>query len=161
MRKKGLILLSAFFIGLILFSGVAFANTSDDIKHGISEAGNTVVDGAERLWDDVRSGINNAGSSIINGAEHLGSDIRNGVGNAENGIEGALSTDNFGGDDDKGTTDYVATRTTGDGAGTSGIDTTTATTWVWVIVAIAAVVIVGLVWYYAVQNTNHGKHDDE
>ena len=48
-------------------------------------------------------------------------------------------------------TDYTATRTTADLTGTP---TNTATTWVWIILAVSAVVIIGLVWYYATQNNN-------
>lgn len=160
MRKRTLILLSTFFVALILFSGIVYANnTSDDMKNDMNEAGSTVVDGAEHLANDVKTGINDVASDIVDGAEHLGDDVRNGVGNAENGVEGALNIDNT------TTTNYVATRTTGDSTGSdtataTGINTNNPTTWIWVIVAIAAVIIVALVWYYASQNTTN-KHDDE
>lgn len=157
MCRKSLILLSTFFATLILFSTIVFANTSNDIKNGINDASTTMVDGAEKLGTDVKNGINNAGSDMVNGAEHLGDDIRNGVGNAENGIEGALNMD------DMKTTNYVATRTTGDSSGTNNsMNINNPTTWVWVIVAIAGVVIVGMVWYYATQNTTtNNRHDDD
>lgn len=157
MCKKSLILLSTFFAVLILLSNIVYANnTSNDIKNGINDAGTAIVDGAERLGTDVKTGINDVSSDIVNGAENLGEDIRNGVENAENGVEGALSIDNM------RTNDYVATRTTTDGTGTtSDMNTNDPTTWVWVIVAIAGVVIVALVWYYAVQNTTNRHDDDE
>lgn len=130
MYKKTLALVSVFFLVLFIFSGFVFAN--NDMKNGVSNAVNTVVDGVK----------------------DLGSDVRNGIGNAENGIEGALKMDDETITNENAKLDndsYIATRT----ATSATTANNTATLWVWIIVAIAAIVIIGLVWYYGAQNNTH------
>lgn len=137
MHKKSIILVSVFLFILFICSG--FVCASENVKSGISNVTNTVVDGVN----------------------HLGSDVRNGIGRVENGIEGALNMN-----DDKNamnttgntmtdnTRNYTTTRTTAD----AGITNNTSTMWIWLVIAIAAIVIIGLVWYYGAQNTTH--HDE-
>ena len=51
---------------------------------------------------------------------------------------------------------YTATRTNAENSTILGMS---ANTWTWFVLAIAALAIVGLVWYYAMQNkTDYGKH---
>lgn len=136
MRKKCFILVSVILFVLFIFS--SFVSATNDVKNGVSNVTNTIVDGVNRL----------------------GSDVRSGIGNAENGIEDALNMDvnnrnvdvNRGTDSNNGmTSDYTADRTA------AGLTTTNnaSTLWVWIIVAIAAVVIIGLVWYYGTQSNTH------
>lgn len=163
MQKKSLIILSVFFIVLLLLSGITYANNetnlSNDIKSGINNAGTTVVDGVEYLGNDIKSGVNNVGSDVVDGARNLGDDVRSGISNIENGVEGALRMNNS--TDNKIVSNYTATRTVDDGT-SMGLTNNANTTWVWVIVAIAAVVIVGLIWYYAATiNNTTDRHDDE
>ena len=46
---------------------------------------------------------------------------------------------------------YNAVRTSVDEVTTGNMSTTT---WIWIILAVAAIIIVAMVWYYAVQNNN-------
>jgi len=158
MCKKTFILVSVFFVAIFLFSNLAYANNQTNAQ-------------------DVKNGINNVGSTIVDGVQNLGNTVRNGIGNAENGIEGALNMDdnnnngnnnennNNNNDNNNDRTamdtrdvDYTATRT-GDDATLTGGGTDNTTTWVWLIVGIAAIVVIGIIWYYATQNTN--RHHDE
>ncbi len=160
--KKKLIILFVFFVALLLFSGITYANTetnmSNDIKNGVNNAGTSVIDGARNLGDDVKNGVNDMASDVVNGAEELGDDVRDGVGSVENGIEGAFRMNNS--TDNRIASNYTATRTADDGA-SMGLTNNTTTTWVWIIMAIAAVIIVALIWYYAATlNNTNDKHDD-
>lgn len=141
MHKKSFILVSVILFVLCIFSGIVAAN--NDVKNGISNVTNTVVDG-----------VNN-----------LGADVRGGIGAAENGIEDALKIDGnktnnsnmvntatARGNINNG---YTATRT----ATNALTGNNTSTLWIWLMVAIVAIVIIGLVWYYGAQNNTH--HNDE
>ncbi len=125
MHKKSFVLVSVILFVLCIFSGFVSANTGD-VKNGVSNVTNAVVDGVNRM----------------------GSDVRNSIGSAENGVEDALRMNDTKINDN--VRDYSATRTA-----TNGITNNTSTMWVWVIVAIAAIVIIGLVWYYGSTNNNH------
>lgn len=125
MHKKSLILVSVVLFVLCIFSGFVSANTGD-VKNGVSNVTNAVVDGVNRM----------------------GSDVRNGIGSAENGVEDALRMNDTKINDN--VRDYTATRTSAD-----GLTSNASTMWVWVIVAIAAIVIIGLVWYYGSTNNTH------
>lgn len=133
MYKKSLILVSVILFALFIFSG--FVSAADNVKNGVSDAVNTVV----------------------NGVNAMGADVRNGIGDAENGIKGALKIDgnqnnnNMANNRNNG---YDATRTATDALAGNN----TSTLWIWLIVAVAAIVIIGLVWYYGAQNTTH--HDE-
>lgn len=136
MYKKSLILVSVILLALFIFSG--FVSAADNVKNGVSNVVNTVV----------------------NGVNAMGADVRNGIGNAENGIEGALKIDGNQNNDNNNNmansrnNGYDATRTATDALAGNN----TSTLWIWLIVAIAAIVIIGLVWYYGAQNTTH--HDE-
>jgi len=137
MKRKSFILLVALFV--ISISTLSFADDmGNNIKNTMNGATNTVVDGAQNLAEDVRTGIGNAENTIENGARNIGGALMNGANDVM----------------DAGDNDYTATRTSAEDV--SVINNTAATTWTWIAVAIAALVIVGLVWYYASQH-NH-KH---
>lgn len=133
MKRKALFIVLTF--TLILFiATISFA--TNDVKNGISNVTNTMVDGASRLGNDVKNGINNAAGAVENGAKNLGNAMSNGMQNIDNDMN----------------TDYNAIRTTAaDMTGTNG-NTTNPNIWTWVAVAVAGIVIVGLVWYYAVEH---------
>ena len=136
MKRKSFILLIALF--LISLSTICYANMGNDVKNTINGATNTVVDGVQNLAEDVRSGIGTAENTIEDGITNMGDTM----------MDGARDITDAGDDD------YTATRTATEDATT--INNTAATTWTWIIIAIAAIVIVGLVWYYASER-NH-KH---
>ena len=93
-----------------------------------------------------------------------GNTIRNVVGGAENVVEDADGSEWFTNTfDNNDATTYNATRTT---ARTAAESTTgsflgmSANTWTWFVLAIAAIAIVGLVWYYAMQNKNEYNNNN-
>lgn len=105
---------------------------------------------------------------------NLGDDISNTFNDVESGIEdvandvmdGEVTTDNNyrNNDDmtdrnyiDSTTNGYNAYRTTTDGTITGTDTTMSTTTWMWVILAIAAIVIIAMIWYYAVQGNDNNR----
>lgn len=136
MKRKSFILLITLL--LISISTVCFADMANDIKNTVNGATNTIVDGTQNLAEDVRSGIGTAENTIEDGAKNVG----NAAMNVTNDIV------------DNNDNDYVTTRTNSEDV--SVINNTAVSTWTWIAVAIAALVIVGLVWYYASER-NH-KH---
>lgn len=109
--------------------------------------------------------MNKAGNNIRNvvgGAENVVENVANGIGTGVQNIGNAFTDNDMNNDNmDNGSLEnggYAATRTatprttsnTNSGIGTNA--------WTWIILAIAAILIVGLVWYYAKQNKN--QYDD-
>ena len=136
MKRKSFILLIAFF--LIAFSTVCFADDmGNNVKNAMNGATNAIVDGTQNLAEDVRSGIGTAENTIEDGIRNIGNTVMDGTNNV------MTTEDN----------DYTATRTSAEDV--SIINNTAATTWTWISVAIAAIVIVGLVWYYASERTHN------
>ena len=139
----------SFIIALSLMFATSFVFAESELKDSADKAGNNmqnVVNGAGTVLKD-------AGEGIKDGARNIGEDIKDGarnVGEAVNdGAHDMTRTDNNDG--------YTATRTNDNGTimGMSG------TTWTWLVLAIAALAIVGLVWYYAMQNKNEYNHHND
>ncbi len=139
----------SFIIALSLIVSSSFVFSASELKDSADKAGNNmqnVVNGAGTVLKD-------AGEGIKDGARNIGEDIKDGarnVGEAVNdGAHDMTRTDNNDG--------YTATRTNDNGTimGMSG------TTWTWLVLAIAALAIVGLVWYYAMQNKNEYNHHND
>lgn len=128
MKRKTLIILSILF-ALLFISTISFAN--NDIKDGVHSATDTVIDGASNLVNDARKGVGAIENTVENGAKDIGN---------------AIQHDNTNG--------YTTTRTATTGTTTNGMNSTL---WTWVILAVAAVVIIGLIWYYASQNNHVDK----
>lgn len=131
MLKKSLVILFIIF-SIICISNFCFAENS--------------------IGNDIKGTVNSGVNTVVDGASNLAEDVRNGVGDVEDGIEDALTMDNNTKIDtrDTTTTNYNVARTSDVSTSTMGTNTTTM--WIWIILAIAAIVIVGLVWYYASQN---------
>lgn len=136
MKKKSLIIVSVL-LAILFISTVSFAN--NEIKNGVHNVTDGVIDGAENLGRDIRSGVGTAENTIENGAKNIGNAITDGV-------NSVTRTNNAG---------YTATRTTATGA--TNNTTMNSSLWTWIILAIAAVVIVGLVWYYAAQRNDNER----
>lgn len=134
MKKKSLLIVFVL-LAILFISSISFAN--NEVKNDIHNATDTVVDGAENLAEDVRNGIGNAEDAVENGVRDAGTAITDGANDM-------TRTDNSG---------YTATRTTAADATTN--NTMNSTLWTWIALAIAAVVIVGLVWYYATQHNDN------
>lgn len=128
MKRKTLIILSILF-ALLFISTISFAN--NDIKDGVHSATDAVIDGASNLVNDARKGVGAIENTVENGAKDIGN---------------AIHHDNTNG--------YTATRTATTETTTNGMNSTL---WTWVILAVAAVVIIGLIWYYASQNNHVDK----
>lgn len=124
----------AFFvaIAMILFTSSVFA--TNEIKQSMDKAGSSmknVVNGAETV---VRNGADAVGT----GAKDLGNTF----------ADGAARVTNNDGYSTARTQATTRSMTTNNGT----ILGMSANTWTWFILAIAALAIVGLVWYYAMQN---------
>lgn len=128
MKRKTFIILSILF-ALLFISTISFAN--NDIKDGVHSATDAVIDGASNLVNDARKGVGAIENTVENGTKDIGN---------------AIHHDNTNG--------YTATRTATTGTTTNGMNSTL---WTWVILAVAAVVIIGLIWYYASQNNHVDK----
>lgn len=128
MKRKTLIILSILF-ALLFISTISFAN--NDIKDGVHSATDAVIDGASNLVNDARKGVGAIENTVEDGAKDIGN---------------AMHHDN--------TNSYTTTRTATTVTTTNGMNSTL---WTWVILAVAAVVIIGLIWYYASQNNHVDK----
>ena len=100
---------------------------NNDIKDGVHSATDAVIDGASNLVNDARKGVGAIENTVENGAKDIGN---------------AIHHDNTNG--------YTTTT----GTTTNAMNSTL---WTWVILAVAAVVIIGLIWYYASQNNHVDK----
>ncbi len=132
MIKKSLIITSIFCLIVLLSSNVFGANLMNDAKNGLQNMGN---------------GIKNVVQDVTNSARDVKDDMTNTENNAENRAD--RNTMDMGTRTDG---EYTATRTD---STTTGYTTNNAT--VWIILAIAGAIIVGLVWYYAMQTENRNN----
>ena len=133
--KKKLILIVSILFAILFISSISFAN--NDVKNGIHNVTDSIVDGTERLRNDVRSGIGNAENTVENGAKDIGNAVYDGARDvAETAGNG-----------------YSAVRTTASDLNSN--NNQASYVWIWTSVIIAAIVIVALVWYYGTENTEH------
>lgn len=111
-------------------------------------AANEVKDSLDKAGETVRNVVGGAENVVEKGGEAITSGVKDARNTMENGTSRATETDRDDG--------YTATRTATNGtfAGMSG------TTWTWFILAIAALAIIGLVWYYAMQNNNEYRNNN-
>lgn len=144
MIKKVFALLVA--LTLIFFTSSVFA-ANNEMGDSMNKAGNTVqnvVGGAENVIED-------AAGAIGTGVKDLGNTFADGA---------ARVTNNGNTDNNENTTNngYQTTRTATtratDGANNGTFLGMSSNVWTWFVLAIAAIAIVGLVWYYAMQNKN-------
>lgn len=146
MLKKVLSLLTV--ATLVFFTSSVFA-ANNEVQDSMTSAGNTVrnvVGGAENV-------VENAAGAIGTGVRDIGNAVSNGV---------ERMTNNDGNNNDR--VGYDATRTgttrTTDGANNGTFLGMNSNTWTWFVLAIAAIAIVGLVWYYAMQNKNEYNNNN-
>lgn len=99
------------------------------------------------LGEEITDSLDKTGDSVRNVAD----DVMNGVdGNTRNNNNN-YNTRNNNTNNNVFTNGYNAVRTSVDDVATGNMSTTT---WIWIILAVAAIVIVAMVWYYAVQDNN-------
>lgn len=146
--KSKLLIIFSIILAILFISTISFAN--NDVKNGIHSATDTMVDGVSNLANDVRSGVRTAENVIEDGAKNLGNAISDGAQDLGNTVSDGIN------DVDRTITDNDGYTTTRTATGTTS-NTMNSSLWTWIILAVAAVIIVGLVWYYAAQteNRNH------
>ena len=105
--------------------------------------------------NNIKNGISNATNTVVDGIDRMGSDVRNGIGAVENGIENTFDMNDTSQipieSTIKNTDNYTVVRTADTNNTT---DNMTNNLWVWMIVAVVSIFIIGLVWYYGLQNTH-------
>ena len=139
--KKQLSIILATMFAIILISTLSFATS--ELKNDVHNVTDTVIDGTKNLGEDVRNGIQNAENTIENGAKNIGNALTNDVDNTMKTNDDT----NFNNTNDTG---YTVTKT----AATDFNNTMNSSIWTWIALAIAAAVIVGSVWFYAVEHTD-------
>lgn len=135
-------------IFLVIVACVLMALTSTvfaagELQDSMDKAGANIKNAVEGTGNVIKDGA----SAVGNGVKDLGDSMKNGV----NTTTGAMTANNNDGD-----TGYTAVRTATDGTfmGMNG------TTWTWFILAIAALAIIGVVWYYAMQNSSEYREEN-
>ena len=122
---------------LMLCTSFVFAteNGAGDAMNGAVNSVRNAVGGAENVVEDgasmIGTGVRDLGNTFTDGAARVTND------NADMGNDG-----------------YTATRTATDTTNNARVFGMSANTWTWFIIAILTIAIVGLVWYYAMQNSN-------
>ncbi len=119
---------------------------------------------AENAGSEIQDSLNKAGNSVGNVVNGTGNVVRDGVGAVENGLESLGNTFASGAsrvtnnNNANRNNNYTTTRTS-TGTTFAGMS---ANTWTWFILAIAGVAIVGLIWYYSMQNDTERRthHND-
>lgn len=135
MAKK--IFISFAMIILCLCCSVCFAAQENSNVN----LGEEITDSLDKTGDSVR----NVADDVMNGANGNTRNDRNNDKNNNN------NTRNNHMDNNVFTNGYNAVRTSVDDVATGNMSTTT---WIWIILAVAAIIIVAMVWYYAVQDNN-------
>lgn len=132
---------------ILLLTSTVFA--TNELQASMNKAGGNVKNAVEGAGNVIKDGA----SAVGTGVKDLGESARNGINNVEHGasdVMGRMTTTN-------NNNGYTATRTATNGTfmGMSG------STWTWFILAIAALGIIGIVWYYAMQNSKeyHEHHN--
>ncbi len=100
------------------------------------------------LGEEITDSLNKTGNSVRNVADDVmngGKDHAKNDNNNRNNNNNARSMTNG--------TGYNAVRTSVEDVA-NGNANMSATTWIWIILAVAAIIIVAMVWYYAVQDNN-------
>lgn len=156
----------AFLLALSLIFVTSSVFAANEIKDSMNKAGSSM----QNMANGAGNVVKDAGAALTNGVQNVGNAIGNGVRTVGNTITGGTTSNNGSyGATRTGTTtagmtrtdnmngDYTATRTATDGT----IMGMSPNTWTWFVLAIATLAIVGLVWYYAMQNkTEYTREND-
>lgn len=152
---KKFLLIIGFVFAILFTSSTVFA--ADNVGNAIQDAGNgirNVVGGAENV---VENGVNGFGNAVKDGIDNIGNTMNFGNNNSTTNNNNFMKSNNSSAGLTGNTNGYTATRTTTDG-NSSGM---ASTAWTWIILAIAAVLIIGLVWYYAAQTNSRTDYDNK
>lgn len=137
MAKK--IWISFAIIVLSICCSVCFAAEGENSNVNLGEE---ITDSLDKTGDSVR----NVADDVMNGMDGNTRNARNNNNNNNN-----YNTENNNTGNNAFTNGYNAVRTSVDDVATGNMSTTT---WIWIILAVAAIIIVAMVWYYAVQDNN-------
>ena len=99
------------------------------------------------LGGEITNSLDKAGNSMRNVAD----DVMDGMGIRDDNRNDNYDNNNRNNNYMDNRTGYNAVRTSVDDMTTGNMSTTT---WVWIILAVAAIVIVAMIWYYAVQGND-------
>lgn len=128
-------------------------NTSNtvDLKGEITESLDKTRNTATNVTNGVVSGTESVINTVTNGINNM-TGMNNNTDNKNNTNNMNVTTNNNG--------NYNTTRTAIDEAYYRTGNQMDTTTWLWLILAIVAIIIVGAVWYYAMQGTNNRNDND-
>lgn len=137
MTKKIFIALTILFATFFLSSSVFAVDTIED---GLKDMGTEAKDS----WDKLGGAVQNVGNNTKSAMDNMGDKAKSAMNNDDNN------------NDDDG---YQATRTSAmtNNGNLFGMNSTT---WTWFILGIVGVVIVALIWYYASEQTNTGRNNN-
>lgn len=141
---KNLLIIAFTFIFCILISNYAFANNM--LENGRDAVRNT-VGGAENVVENAGKATTNGVRSGLNGVENV---TENSVDKMKDGVNaGSRTTTNE--------NTYSAQRT----ATNSPLAETNGNVWSWLMLAVVALVVIGFIWYYAMQRnrSNQDRHE--
>lgn len=103
------------------------------------------------LGEEITDSLDKTGDSVRNVADDVMNGVNGNTRNNRNNNNNNYDTRNNNMDNNVFTNGYNAVRTSVDDVATGNMSTTT---WIWIILAVAAIIIVAMVWYYAVQDNN-------
>jgi len=159
MSKKIVTLLVALFLMFTTSFVFAAENAGNGMQDSLNKAGNTIGNVVNGAGNVVRNGV----GAIENGIENLGNTFSAGASrvtnnNNNNHNNNSNNTNNNTGNNNNGANNNYTTARTATGTGTfAGMS---ANTWTWFILAIAGLAIVGMVWYYSMQNNSERINDN-
>ena len=141
--KKKYIIVSILAILTIFSMSFCFAaedNNSENNKE--TNLGNQITESMNKAGQNAENVIED-----VTGNKNTVDNMKNTMGDMADGIKGAAqSVGNTASD----AMNYTTSRT----STTADQTNNTNSTWTWIIIAVVAVAIIGLVWYYAMQNTD-------
>ena len=140
MKKKFFVISALLVVFLLISYSSTFANTN-------------MINTVEQSVENMASDAGNMITRGIDSTKNTMSDMSNGLKNAENNMIAGMTSNNG----NNGTNNYTAMRTNATTATWLGMN---ATAWTWLIMGIVTIAIVGLVWFYAKQDST-SAHTNE
>ncbi|MBR3249421.1 MAG: hypothetical protein IKF83_01825 [Clostridia bacterium] len=147
-------------LSIILLTAIVLSFNCVFAENMAQDAANTVNDSI----DKTQNTMNNAGNAIKDAGNSAMNAVNSTVNGAMNTVNELTQDRNTSNTDNNnmnmaGTNDnanYTTTRTSAEGT----ILGMNSTAWTWLIMGAVAIAIVALIWYYAMQTSDHG-YDDE
>ena len=150
MKKK---LLIASLLAILTILGISYSFAAETTENNNSNSkevnlGNTITESMNKTGNTAENVIEDV-TGNRNTIDNMKNSMSNTMSDMTNGIKGAAGAT-------RNTVMNVADYTTSRVQATAEDATTSmsGSTWTWIIIAMVAIAIVGLVWFYAVQNTD-------